>query len=217
MPLAEQAPLREVLYPYRDTSAGPSDWTYHYDKVLAERALLEGEIPATILRLPAVYGPGDPNRRLRSFLKRMEDGRPTILIEVHQAQWHWTHGYVEEVARAIACATTDGRAAGKVYNLGEATVPTMLERVQHLGKLLGWSGTVIPCSRERLPHHLQPRYESRQDLVMDTGRIRAELGFRESLAESEGLRRTIEWERAHPPESGDPTPEDYAAEDAAIG
>jgi hypothetical protein len=33
----------------------------------------------------------------------------------------------------------------------------------------------------------------------------------------EGLRRTIAWERANPPETGDPGPAEYAAEDAALG
>ncbi|MDF3053963.1 MAG: NAD-dependent epimerase/dehydratase [Geminicoccaceae bacterium] len=217
VPLTEQAPLREELYPYRSSaSAGTSDWTYHYEKILVERALLAGNLPATILRLPAVYGPDDPHSRLRPFVKRMVDGRPAILIETHNATWRWTHGYVEDVAAAIASATTNERAVGKVYNLGEAMVPTMLERVRRIGQALQWTGTVVSLDRDRLPAHLQPRFEPRQDLVMDTGAIRAELGFRESLTESEGLYRTIEWERGHPSKTGDPTIEEYRAEDAAL-
>jgi nucleoside-diphosphate-sugar epimerase len=33
-------------------------------------------------------------------------------------------------------------------------------------------------------------------LAIDTSRIRAELGYREIVPREEGLRRTIEWERA---------------------
>jgi nucleoside-diphosphate-sugar epimerase len=217
IPIGEDAPLRNTLYPYRPTAAGPSDWTYHYEKILAERALLGSRIPATVLRLPAVYGPGDPHRRLRPYIKRMDDRRPAILLETHQAAWRWTHGYVEDVAQAIALAVTDDRAAGKVYNVGEAQVPTVAERVRQIGRIAGWNGKVVPLSADRLPAHLRAPYEPHQDLVVDTRKFRAELGFGEPVSSEEGLRRTIEWERNNPPASGDPGPAEYAAEEALIG
>jgi nucleoside-diphosphate-sugar epimerase len=216
VPLDENAPLRETLFPYRQSASGPADWTYHYEKILAERALLAGRLPATVLRLPAVYGPGDPYHRLRPFIKRMDDRRPAIVLEDTQAKWRWTHGYVEDVAHAIALAVADERAAGRVYNIGEAKVPTMAERVREIGQVAGWNGTVVPLSPERLPSHLRAPYPAQQDLVVDTRRVRSELGFGEPVSNDEGLRRTIEWERAHPPEKGDPGPAEYAAEDAAL-
>jgi nucleoside-diphosphate-sugar epimerase len=216
VPIDENAPLREILFPYRHLAPGPSDWTYHYEKILAERAVLGGRLPATVLRLPAVYGPGDPYRRFRPYIKRMDDRRPAIVLEEAQAGWRWTHGYVENVAQAIALAVADDRAAGQVYNVGEAAVPTMAERVRKLGELAGWSGTVVSLSAERLPAHLRAPYQPRQDLVIDTRRVRSELGFGESVTNDEGLRRTIDWERVHPPETGDPGSAEYAAEDAAL-
>jgi hypothetical protein len=45
--------------------------------------------------------------------------------------------------------------------------------------------------------------------------IRDELGYGEPVAPEEALRRTIEWERTHPPPI-DPGKFDYAAEDAAL-
>jgi nucleoside-diphosphate-sugar epimerase len=216
VPLSEDAPLRKVFFPYRHTAAGPSDWTYHYEKILVERVLSEGELTATVIRLPAVYGPGDPYRRLRPYIKRMEDRRSTILLDSAQAGWRWSHGYVEDVAHAIACAAVDERAAGRVYNMGEAVVSTMRERIARIGELMNWSGDVIPLAPDRLPQHLRAPYEPRQDLVMDSARIRSELGFNELTPTDEALRRTIQWELANPPESGDPTPAQYAAEDDAI-
>jgi nucleoside-diphosphate-sugar epimerase len=216
VPLDEGSPLRNVLFPYRHSAEGPTDWTYHYEKILAERALLSGTLPATVLRLPAVYGPGDPYRRLRSHIKRMEDRRPAILQETTQAAWRWTHGYVEDVALAIAAAATDSRAVGKVYNIGESTTPTMEQRIQLIGRLMGWSGAVIPLAREQLPGHLRVPYELRQHLVMDTRRIRTELHFRERVTAEEAFSRTIAWELANSPQFGDPGAEEYAAEDAAL-
>jgi nucleoside-diphosphate-sugar epimerase len=182
-----------------------------------ERAVLAGRLPATVLRLPAVYGPGDPYRRLRPYIKRMDDRRPAILLETAHAGWRWTYGYVEDVAHAIALAVTNEQAVGKIYNIGETVVPTMAERVRRIAAIMGWSGGIVPLARDRIPPHLRAPYEPHQDLVFDTRKIRQELGFAETLSTDDGLRRTVEWERANPPLSGDPDPAEYAAEDAAGG
>ena len=217
VPLDEDAPLRQTLYPYRESAAGPSDWTFHYEKIQVERAVLAGAtLPGTVLRLPAVYGPGDSYRRLRPYIKRMEDGRRAILLDEAQASWRWSHGYVENVAHAIALAVTDNRAAGRIYNIGEEETPTMAERVRQIGELEKWTGKVVRLPPDRVPAHLRTPYEPRQDLVVDTGRLRTELGFTEPVSREEGIRRTIEWERAHPPESGDPGTAEYAAEDEVL-
>jgi nucleoside-diphosphate-sugar epimerase len=217
MPLNEDAPLRQEFYPYRRSAAGPADWTYHYEKILVERAVLASSAPVgTVLRLPAVYGPGDPYRRLRSYIKRMYDGRPAILLETAQAAWRGTHGYVENVAQAIALAVLDERTAGRVYNLGESSTPTIAERVRLIGQMVGWNGSIVSLPADRLPPHLRAPYEPRQDLVLDSTRFRTELNFTEPLTIEEGLHRTIAWERANPPETGDPSPAEYTAEDAAL-
>ena len=217
IPLDENAPLREALYPYRHTAAGPADWTFHYEKILAERAAMSHPLlQGTVLRLPAVYGPGDPYRRLRPYIKRMDDRRPAILLESAQAEWRWTHGYVENVAQAIVLAVVDDRAAGNIYNVGEAETPTVADRVRRVGELAGWTGAVVPLESDRLPPHLRAAYQPHQDLVMETSRLRDGLGFVEVRSTDEGLRRTIEWERANPLPSGDPGAAEYAAEDAAL-
>jgi nucleoside-diphosphate-sugar epimerase len=217
VPLDEDAPLREAFFPYRHSAAGPADWTFHYEKILAERAIMtSGALRGTVLRLPAVYGPGDPYHRLRPYIKRMDDARPAILLETAQAAWRWTHGYVEDVAQAIVLAVTDERAAGKVYNVGEAETPTVAERVREIGEIAGWRGAVVPLDADRLPPHLRAPYQPRQDLVVDTRRIRDELDFAEVQNRKDGLRRTIDWERANPSPAGDPGAAEYTAEDAAL-
>jgi nucleoside-diphosphate-sugar epimerase len=217
VPLDEDAALRETFFPYRSAAAGPSDWTYHYEKILAERAVMSSSaLPGTVLRLPAVYGPGDSYHRLRPYTKRMEDGRRAILLDAVQAGWRWSHGYVENVAEAIALAVVDRRAAGRTYNVGEPVVPTVAERVRQIGEVAGWKGRIVALAADRLPQHLRTQYEPRQDLVVDTRRLRAELGFEEPVSLEEGIRRTIAWERVNPPDAGDPTPAEYDAESAAL-
>ena len=72
-------------------------------------------LPGTVLRLPTVYGPGGYQHRLFEYLKRMDDGRPAILLGEGMASWRWTHGYVEDVALAVVLAVADEQAAGGVY------------------------------------------------------------------------------------------------------
>jgi nucleoside-diphosphate-sugar epimerase len=70
----------------------------------------------------------------------MLDSRSTILLESAQMDWRWTHGYVENVANAIALTVMDERSAGEVYNLGESDTPTIGQRVDQIGALMGWVG-----------------------------------------------------------------------------
>ncbi|MFM9735660.1 NAD-dependent epimerase/dehydratase family protein, partial [Streptomyces niveiscabiei] len=88
--------------------------------------------PGTVLRLPMVYGPGDRQHRLWSYLKRMDDRRPAILMGATQARWRTTRGYVENVAAAIALAVTDDRAAGRIYNVAELDAPEEAEWAQQI-------------------------------------------------------------------------------------
>ena len=211
IPLSEDAPLREKLYPYE------RDGVENYEKILVERVVMgDPELPCTVLRLPAVYGPGDRQHRFFEYLKRMDDGRPAILIGEGMASWRWTHGYVEDVAFAITLAVTDERAAGRVYNVGEPDPPPWARWVGEIGRAAGWDGEVVVVPENLLPEHLDWGLDTEQHWVADTARIRRELGYRETVPREASLRRTVEWERAHPLEKVDPASFDYAAEDAAL-
>src|SRR3990172_6062818 len=166
VPITEDAPLREQLYPYRGDGRGLDD----YEKILVERAAASSPVlPATILRLPMVFGERDYQRRLFLELTRMDDGRPAILLEYTFALWRWTRGYVEDIAAAIVLAATDERASGRVYNLGDAEALTYADWVRAIGRAAGWPGEVAVLPDGRLPPQLRPPagdYE--QHLVADT-------------------------------------------------
>jgi nucleoside-diphosphate-sugar epimerase len=215
--LDEDAPLRQALYPYGRSVPGPWGGELHdYDKILVERVVLgDSELPGTVLRLPKVYGPGDGQHHFLPYLKRMDDRRPVILLGHRQAGWRWTHGYVEDVGAAVALAVTDDRAAGRVYNVGEAHTPTLEARVRALGRAAGWTGEVVRLPDERLPAHLRGPLRYDVDLACDSARVRGELGYVEAVADDEALRRTIAWERSAAAAT-DPAAYDYAAEDAAL-
>lgn len=221
VPLTENASLRERLYPYRGEQLrspdDPQQFMDLYDKILAERAILsEPELPGTVLRLPMVYGPRDDQHRLFEYLKRMDDGRSVILLPENVANWRWTRAYVENVAAAIVLTITNAQTAGQVYNVGEDPALSLFEWIQAIGKAVGWPGKVVVMPEEKVPAHLRFDLDARQDLVTDSSRIRHVPGYREPVRQDEALRRTIEWERAHPPAQFDPQKFDYAAEDAAL-
>lgn len=212
IPLTEDSPLRERLFPY--DRPGIAD----YEKILVERVVMDApNLPATVLRLPAVYGPGDYQNRLFPYVKRMDDGRPGILLEEGFARWRWTMGFMEDVAHAITLAATDERAANRIYNVGEENPPTHHEWIEEISRAAGWSGETVALPKEHLPAHLDSGLaNTEQHWVVDTSRIREELGYEERFPREEALRKTIEWERGNPPENIDPEDFDYPAEDEVM-
>jgi nucleoside-diphosphate-sugar epimerase len=188
-----------------------------YDKILVERTVMGApDLAGTVLRLPMVYGPRDGQHRLFEYLKRMDDGRPAILLEQGLARWRWTRGYVENVAAAIALAVADEQASGRIYNVGEVEALSTADWVRKIGAAAGWKGQVCVVAEERLPDRLRPGIHTEHHLVTDSTRIRKELGYAESVSQDEALRRTVAWQRAHPPEKIDPGQFDYATEDAVL-
>ena len=216
-PIDEDAALRSVLYPYRLIAKGADDPKYNYDKIPVERVLMsDADLPGTVLRLPAVYGMGDKQHRLFEYLKRMDDGRPFILLEEDEAEWRWTHGFVENVADAIVLAIADERATKRIYNVGEAEALTRTQWVRSIGEAAGWNGEIVGVPKHLLPEHLKGPTGYEHDLAVDTSRIRRELEYKERVSRNEALLKTVAWERANPPTEIDPQQFDYAAEDAAV-
>jgi nucleoside-diphosphate-sugar epimerase len=215
VPISEDDPLREKMYPYRDMiDNDPEHRLYNYDKIPIEKAILsDPDLPGTVLRLPMVHGPRDYQRRLTGYLKRMDDNRPAILITKEFAAWRNTRGYIDDVGKSIALSVTDDRAAGRIYNVAEEDGLTETEWIQAIADVVGWKGEIVPVDPDKLPGSFSIHG---QDLVMDTRRIRAELDYKETLSRAEGIRRTIEWDRANPPEELPPNAFDYEAEDTVL-
>lgn len=165
--LTEESPLRSVLYPYRPKTSSPGSLEFNYEKILVEQAALDGAAPpAVILRLPKVYGPAG-NADLASVYRFR-----------HHPNWRWTHGYVENIAAAIVVAAFHPGLSGRIYNVGEDYTPTVAERLAGLPE-----SDIAP--------DLSGDFDFDQDIAYDTGRIRAELGYREPVSYEEGLRRTL--------------------------
>nr|WP_255696886.1 NAD-dependent epimerase/dehydratase family protein [Sandaracinobacteroides sayramensis] len=164
VPLGEEAPLRSVLFPYRGMEPLLEAYARHYEKILAEAAVRAADgLDWTILRLPKVYGP--------------EDNGDLASVRGYRAApgWRWTHGHVTNVAAAIALAATHPAARCGLFNVGEAETPTMGER---LAGFPPEAGDPPPL----------PDFDFRQPLVLDSGRIRRELGYADVVDEAAAMR-----------------------------
>jgi nucleoside-diphosphate-sugar epimerase len=213
-PFNEDSPLRASRFPYRAHAKSP-DMAFDYDKIPVEQVVMNAAgLPGTVLRLPAVYGPGD--HRAFDHLKRLDDGRRAILLEENHARWRWTRGYVDNVAAAIALAVVDDRAAGRIYNVGEPDALTEAEWIRSVGRAAELQGEVVVLPRESMPEHLKMPYNFAHHLHGNTNRIRNELGYVEHVPRDEAIKQTVEWERAHAPEQVDVNRFNYAAEDVAL-
>lgn len=194
IPISEDGPLRERLYPYR---TDPPDkqapaWAQDYDKILVERGVSGApDLPATILRMPAVYGPNDGQHRVKPYLDQMDGGAAEIALPAAQAAFLWSRTYVDNAAQAICAAATDERASGRTYNVAEPGTPTEAEWVRLIGEAAGWTG---PIRLDAAPDPDDPSDYSHH-LVADSARIRRELGYAEAVPVREAIRRTVEWER----------------------
>jgi nucleoside-diphosphate-sugar epimerase len=223
VPLTEDSALRTKLSTYPPAQVKMLQKVFNwlddeYDKIPVERAILgDPELPGTVLRLPMIYGPGDRLHRIHALLKRIDDGRRRILLEEGWAAWRSPRGYVDNVAAAIALAAVSGSAAGRVYNVAERPAFSEREWAAKVAAAAGWDGEFVTVPAACMPPHLAQPGNTAQHWEADSTRIREELGYREPVALEEAIRRTIEWERAHPPADFDPNKFDYAAEDAYSG
>jgi nucleoside-diphosphate-sugar epimerase len=202
IPLTEGSALRTNLHPYPVESLKSLqtifDWLDDdYDKVPVENVVQSfPELPATVLRLPMMYGPGDKLHRVLPLVKRMDEGRPFIVMQESLAQWRSCRGYVEDIAEAILLALNLGKAAGRVYNVAEEVSYSELEWAGLIAKSAAWNGELIIVPDEEVPSSMLVVGNLNQHWVADTSRIRKELGYRERIPRGEAIRRTVEWERS---------------------
>ena len=223
-PFDEDSPLREKLFPYRDDTP-PSigqrpAWLGEYDKILVERAVLGStEISGTVVRFPMVHGERDEQRRFYWLWKRMVDHRAAIPMTAKAAAFRSSRTHVDNAAHAVALAVANDEARGRVYNVGEPDALSWIEWARLIASHLRWPGELVVAPSEQMPMELRDKRPDMWDhhLIVETSRIRQELGYAELVGRAEGLERALEWYSQSPP--ADPVAAgglDYQTEDEAI-
>lgn len=191
--VTEGSPLT-VPYPFRGLAAhaGGDD----YDKKLVEgefRAAIHGGklSSATILRVPATYGSGDYQYRFKGFIDHIVSGKRKVPCQ-GGASWRWTMGHVGDVAHAILLAAESEHPGLSIYNVGEASTPTMRQRADAIAEVLGVTLKWLEEERE-LPEAFSSLGRAPADFVVDSSLIRTRLGYHERLSSREALLDLIGW------------------------
>ena len=187
----------------------------------AETAVFRHHPDGTVFRYPYVYGPRQLVPREWSVVRRVLDGRRAVIL-VHGGLGLLTHAYAENIAHALMLAVDQpAAAAGKTYNCGDEVQLDQRQFVEVAADALGAKLEIIsipdipsakPASIFPVPHHL----------LMDTHRIRSDLGYRDVVPTVEAVTQTVRWYRDNPPERGGEIERrmsdvfDYGAEDKLI-
>jgi len=155
-PLREESELRRCLHP---TTRGLQlmrkifAWvTDDYDIDSGERVVMnDRELPGTVLRLPMVYGPGDPLRRFYPLVKRIADGRPPHHLSRDAGRLALAAGLRGERGAAIALGATDDRAARRIYNVCEEPSFSDSNGRERSPPRCGGMGILSPAHRAHAP------------------------------------------------------------------
>jgi nucleoside-diphosphate-sugar epimerase len=209
VPLDESAPLRE-----RGFFVAPDDENLEVE----ESYLARGGV---VLRLGAVYGEHDYQRRHDFILRRIRAGRPRIPIG--SGAFLFSRCYVGDVAVAARMAI-EHAPPGEVFNVAEASTWSIRLLAQKIIEVAGAPTELVRVGADQLPKDLRITGLAGQHLLMDARKLRSTLGWKETDRD-EALVRAVGWELAHPPdeddlaEEGDPSYQDlddFGADDKAL-
>ena len=195
-PLREDSPVRSHLYPYRLAQArrkdDPQRWLDDYDKIPIEAAARKFDGKWTILRLPMVYGPGDPQKRFEWAMRPMLAGAETITVPAPWLNWTTTYGYVGNVASAIAASVGNSDFKNRTFNIVDREPKPHGEWLSDFSKVIGWSGQVTETDD---PNHPISVASSRLDLKIPlfvSGQTMLDFTtYRPTFSHEEALRETI--------------------------
>ncbi len=174
-------------------------WSYAISKIMGEHLChvysKERGIKMTILRYFGSYGPrqnltwwGGPQS---IFIDCALRNRPMPIHGDGLQTRSFT--YISDTAEATLLALENEDALGKVLNVGTTEETTILDLSKRIWRLVR---DAEPPSIEFIPYREFPgRYEDVRRRVPDTRRSKEVLGFTPGIPLSEGLPRTIEWQR----------------------
>lgn len=187
------------------------------DKLSVEHELLrDSRVETTILRLPMVHGPGDPQHRFYDLARRFGDRRSVILMEKNHSQVRMPRTHVKNVGRAIVLAVSGKASPHWIFNVADLNPPTEWELWRSAARISGWQGEIKVVENEEAPPFLQNPFQTEHPIVVDSSRIRDSLGFLEVIGREDGLSDTLRWEQSHPPLESPDYVTLYAEEDAYL-
>jgi nucleoside-diphosphate-sugar epimerase len=206
LPLVETSPLRDAGWTEPTPVRGET--TRSFQNLEVEQAYLARG--ATVLRLVAVYGPHDRQRRFEFVLRRVRAGRKQIPIGA--GTFLWSRVYVHDVAKLTLLALTDDAARGEIFNVSEQFSAPMRLHAQQVLDAVGSDAELVAVPDAALPPDLETTGTISQHLITDSAKARALLGW-EPTDQAEALRTSVRWHLENPPAEWS---DDFSDDDAAL-
>ena len=174
----EESPYRPRT-PYNASKAAADHYVRAYFETFA--------VPVTITNCSNNYGPFQfPEKVIPLFVTNALDDRPLPMYASTQNRREWLH--VRDHCSAIELALEQS-VAGETYNVGsgvEASIEEIADRVLELTGKPDSLKTIVPD---------RPGHDRRY--LLDSSKIRRELGWEPAIGFEEGLRETVEWYAAN--------------------
>lgn len=193
-PLTEDAELRTNLYPY-DTD---------YDKIIVEKIILEaeaqGDFPATILRFPAIYGPGQDTGLFREWfiVQRIIDGHFEVALP-DGGRTYFHHGFTINMAYAVVLIIENYQKADKIYHVGDEDVLTTKQLFELAEEIFQVNFDYYSIPYEKYAELIEGNpYLLNNHLLLDMTKIKRDLGFQQKIATREAMQITFEWLKTYP-------------------
>jgi len=180
-PIVETDPVVAPVDEGRDYAGG---------KVAMERSLLDSDLPVTILRPGAIFGPGDRASREWHFVKRVIDERPTVLLS-YEGRSVFHHVSSTNVAEMVILAAD--RPGKRLLNCGDTHVMTVHEIADEVAVHLDHEWTIVPFAGP--PHGTvgDTPWTTPSPFLLDLSAARRDLGFTGARDHRAALGSTIEW------------------------
>jgi len=144
-------------------------------------------IETVVLRYFNVFGPRqDPNSQYSAaipiFVGAMANKRPITIFGDGEQSRDFT--FVENVVNANILASTAGKVAGEVMNIGCGTRITVNELAKKICVIGGYDTEIV---------HTEPRPGDVRHSLADISRARNLLGYAPQVGIDEGLSKTVQW------------------------
>ena len=176
----EESPYRPRT-PYNASKAGGDHAVRAYHETYG--------LPVTITNCSNNYGPRQfPEKIVPLFLTNALDDRELPLYASTQHRREWLH--VDDHCRAIDLVLDRGR-VGETYNVGSGVEKSIAEIADAVLELTGKPESLKTIVPDRPGH--DRRY------LLDSSKLRRELGWRPEIALEHGLRASLEWYAANRP------------------
>jgi nucleoside-diphosphate-sugar epimerase len=151
-------------------------------------ALSQNDLNVTIARLPGVFGPHDYQRRVGEMVDNLRKSGSELRMHPLRADFHWTWGYVENIADMLIECALDRRPGNNIYNLGFPEALSVMEMHQLTARVIEWGGQIVATENGTE----LPKQDLKQQWGSDTSKFRKDFGYNERFSMEEAFNLTVD-------------------------